>query len=158
LIDPNAIEAGDRVNAAPEVVVPVPVSATEAGVLVPLLLTTRVPEETPFAVGLYATETVQFAPDFSAVVQVVADITKGAETVSAESANVSIPVLVTVTFWAPVITPTVSVPNASEVGESERLSVDAALPVPVRDTEAGVLVPLLLTTRVPDEATAEVGL
>jgi hypothetical protein len=48
--DPKASEVGDRVNAAPEV--PVPVSATEKGEPAAVLVTTRDPLETTAAVGL----------------------------------------------------------------------------------------------------------
>jgi hypothetical protein len=136
----------------------VPLRATEAGVLVPLLATTRVPVEAPAAVGLYSTETVQVAPAARLAVQVVADLRKGTETVSEVSVTAPVPVFLTVTTCAAVVVPTLTVPKAREVGESDKVRVGAALPVPVKDTDAGVLVPLLMTTRVPAEATTAVGL
>jgi hypothetical protein len=154
--DPKASEAGERVNAAPEV--PVPVSATEVGVLVPLLATTRVPVEDDAAVGLYSTETVQLAPAARLVPQVEADLRKGAETVSEVSVTAPVPVFLTVTTWAAVVVPTFADPKASEVGARDSVSVEAAFPVPVSATELGVLVALLATTSVPVEETAEVGL
>jgi hypothetical protein len=136
----------------------VPVRATEAGVLVPLLATTSVPVEAPAAVGLYSTETVQVAPAARLVPQVEADLRKGADTVSELNVSAPVPVFLTVTTWAAVVVPTLTVPNASEVGDSDSVRVVAALPVPVKATEAGVLVPLLATTSVPVEADAAVGL
>jgi hypothetical protein len=136
----------------------VPVRATEAGVLVPLLATTSVPVEAAAAVGLNSTETVQVAAAARLVPHVVADLRKGADTVSEVRVTAPVPVFLTVTICAAVVVPTFTVAKVREVGERDRVRVVAALPVPVRATEAGVLVPLLATTSVPVEATTEVGL
>ena len=113
---PKASEAGERDSVY---VAPVPVSATEAGVLVPLLATTRVPVDAVAAVGLYSTETVQLAPAAREVVQVVADLRNGAETVSDVNVRAAVPVFFTVTTLAAVVVPTLTVPKASGVGERE---------------------------------------
>jgi hypothetical protein len=155
---PKASEVGASESVWVTTAVPVPVKATDAGVLVPLLATTSVPVDAAAAVGLNSTETVQDAPTARVVVQVVADLRKGAETVSEVSVNAPVPVFFTVTTCAAEVDPTVSDPNASEVGESESVWVTTAVPVPVKATDAGVLVPLLATTSVPVEAAAAVGL
>lgn len=97
-----------------------PVSATEAGVLVPLLVTTRVPVEATAEVGLYVTETVHDAPTARLDPQVVVDLRNGAETVSAVKVKAPVPVFLTVTTWAAVVDPTVSVPKASDVGARDK--------------------------------------
>ena len=96
-----------------------PVRATEAGVDVPLLATTKVPVEADAAVGLNSTDTVQAAPAASVVPQVVADFTNGAETVSEVRVSAAVPVFLTVTFCAAVVVPTLTDPNAIDVGASE---------------------------------------
>lgn len=154
----KAIDVGVKLNVGVVAAVPVPERATDAGELVPLLATTSVPVDAVAAVGLNSTETVQLAAAARLVPQVEADLRNGAETVSEVSVTAPVPVFLTVTTRAEVVVPTLTVPKASEVGARDRVSVEAAFPVPVKATEAGVLVALLATTSVPVEETAEVGL
>jgi hypothetical protein len=124
---PKANEVGESESVSVDAALPVPVKATEAGELVPLLATTSVPVEVTADVGLYSTDTVQVAPTARLVPQVVADLIKGAETVSDVSVSAELPVFLTVTTCAAVVVPTFTVPKASEVGARESVWVAVVL-------------------------------
>ena len=87
--------------------------------LVPFVVKTNVPFEAPEAVGLYAMETVQVAPAARGEAQVVADLAKGADGVWALIVSAPVPVFLTVMTLTAEVVPTLTVPKASEDGESE---------------------------------------
>jgi hypothetical protein len=129
-------------------VVPVPVRETVSGLLVALLVTVRDPVRVPDAVAPYLTETVQFAPAARLDPQVLV-CENGPVVATEEIAAAAVPVLVTVTVWAALVEPTVVLPNVSDVGEADSVADEAAAPVPVSETDVGLLVALLLTVKDP---------
>jgi len=149
VVAPTAVEAkarlvGDTEIAAAPAATPVPERET---VCVPTLsATASVAVSAPEDAGLNSTETVQLAPAASEVPQVVADFTNELElvplTVSDVSEAEAVPVFLTVTTWAAVVTPTVVEAKLRLVGETEMAAAPAATPLPERET---VCVPALST-------------
>ena len=124
----KAMLVGVKVRAGAVAVTPVPVRATDAGVLVALPATTSVPIEVVAAVGLNSTETVQDAPAANVVPQVVADLRNGAEAVSEVNVTVTVPVFLTVTVIAAEVEPIVVDGKVRADGESEMVGPEPPVP------------------------------
>src|ERR1700727_2611510 len=116
----------------PPPLVPVPVSGTVSDGLVALLATVRLADAPPAVVGVNVTLTVHEPPAAIDVPQVLV-CANGAPALIEEMLAAALPVLVTVTFWAAVVEPTASLPNATEVGEAVRVALPLLVPVPVPD-------------------------
>src|ERR1700761_468890 len=129
--------------------VPVPVRATVSEGLVALLATVRLADAPPAAVGVKVTLTVHEAPAAIDVPQVLV-CANGAPAVTEDTVAAALPVLVIVTFWAAVVEPTASLPNATEDGEAVRVALPLLVPVPVPDRLTALVTPPAVTGSVPE--------
>ena len=109
---------------------PVPDSATFCGLSGALSVNVRLPVRNPDCFGANATFTTQLALGASVLPQAVfldaGCRMKSPLVAMLEMFSVALPVLVRVTFFAPLTTPTVNLPHFSEVG----LRLTAGLPLP----------------------------
>lgn len=145
-VEPTVVEANvsvagesERVSVAGDV--PVPEKATICGVPVALSATDKDAVSVAALAGLNSTETVQLALAASDAPQVLAEIAydEGSVPVSVSDVRVTVavPVFLMVTVCAAEVEPLVVEGNAMLAGESERVSVAGAVPVPERATVCG---------------------
>src|ERR1700749_75583 len=140
----------------PPPLVPVPVSGTVSDGLVALLATVRLADAPPAAVGVNVTLTVHEPPAAIDVPQVLV-WANGAPALIEEMLAAALPGLVTVTFWVAVVEPTASLPNATEVGDSDSVALPPPELVPVPDRLTALVTPPALTVRVPVRLPVAVG-
>ena len=103
-------------------VTPVPDSETVVGLLLALLVTVRVPEAAPPAVGAKSTLTVHDPP--AAMVEQLLVWAKPLLTETPETVAEELPELLIVTACVPLVVPTFCPPKESEVGEAPRIGFE----------------------------------
>ena len=81
----------------------------------------------------------------------------GAPALIEDTLAAALPVLVTVTFWAAVVEPTASLPNATEVGDAVSVALPPPELVPVPDRLTVLVTPPALTVSVPVRLPVAVG-
>lgn len=132
----KAIDAGLKVTVGVEGAVAVPCKLTSWGEPVALSAIESEPVREPAAAGLNSTETVQDAAAASEVPQVVADLTKEVALapvmVSDVRVTAAVPVFLIVITCAAVVLPTVVEAKVRAAGDSDKVYVLAAAPVPER--------------------------
>ena len=97
-------------------VVPVPDRLTVVGLLPALLVTVSVPVAAPAALGANATLTVHDPP--AAIEEQLLVWLKPPDTETPDTVAAALPELVIVTDFVPLVLPTASLPNESEVGDA----------------------------------------
>ena len=126
---PNDTEVGVAVNVAVPAVAPVPLKPTVSVPLVALLLTVSEPDAEPVAVGVNVTEAVHEAP--AAIDEPQVFVSANGDPAETElTAAAAVPVFLIVTVCAAVVEPTVSFPNATEVGVAVNVAVGGGVVPP----------------------------
>lgn len=138
--DTQLIDEGDT-EALPPVAAPVPVSATDCGILVAESVNDSLAVRVPAAVGLNTTEAVQLVAAARLVPHVLVEMVKSAALVP-EIATLLIVTgvvrpLLNVADWALLADPTARLANVSDAGLAVTLPL-AAVPVPDKATVCGL--------------------
>lgn len=120
-------------------------------------LNPRLPDDAPLAVGVNVTATVQVAWAATGVeveqVVPVAEIAKGPVAAKALKVRLVFPVLVSVTVWELLVTPT---EVAEKAGKDDKLT-SGPLPLPLKLTVCGLLPASSVSVRLPERAPSAVG-
>jgi hypothetical protein len=140
---------------------PVPERLTAVEPPAALWVMVKVPERAPVAVGVNPAFTVQVAPAaIDAPLAQVPPVTTAKSPLAAmvPITRAALPPFDSVTVWAVPATPTVRLPNDSEVGDALAVGAGAAVPVPVKPTASVPPAALCVMFSVPDRAPAALGL
>ncbi|HEY1577537.1 MAG TPA: hypothetical protein VGF82_10755 [Terracidiphilus sp.] len=155
-------DVGDAVTLPPDVLAPVPESATVCGLPLPVSETLRVAERDPLALGLNVTDTLQVAEAARLDPQVLLEMTKSPAFVPLTTTLliviVELVLLLSVAVFALLLEPTLTDPNENEVGLMVTLPLDPPGAKPDRATVCGELVAESLKVSVAVRVPPVVGL
>jgi hypothetical protein len=135
---------------------PVPVKDVVPGELLALLTNEAVPFAGPLVWGENTRLTVLLAPAATVNGVVAPMLNPEPDTFTAETTMLAVPLLDNVRFLE-LDAPTVTFPNTTDVGETLRVLVGAATPVPVKETTVGEPLKLLAIDAEPFTALAACG-